>query len=75
MITGSSRDYGTGIVTIVYDQSEPSPDQVHDYCVDNYGFPPDEYTVDAPTEYRGLSNPGIITCRPVSLWSPRKGTV
>ena len=63
MITGSSMDYGTGIVTIVYDLSEPSGDDVRRYCLQNYGFEPSGYTVDSPSNFKGWENPGIISCR------------
>jgi hypothetical protein len=63
MITGSSMDYGTRIVTIVYDLSEPSEHDIRLYCLQNYGFVPCEYTVDSPSNFKGWENPGIISCR------------
>ena len=63
MIIESTMDYGTGVVTIVYDNCEPTAHAVNSHCEHNYGFVPTEYTVDAPNDYKGLLNPGIITCR------------
>ena len=62
MITESSMDYGTGIVTMLFEGERPSYDAVREYCDKNYGFKPFGFTSTMPNEYKGLLNPGTITC-------------
>lgn len=61
MITESTMDYGTGIVTILFDGDRPSYDAVREYCNKNYGFKPFGFTVAMPSEYKGMVNPGVVT--------------
>ena len=60
MITESSMDYGTGIVTMLFEGDRPSYDVVREYCDKNYGFKPFGFTVEMPSEHRGLFNPGVV---------------
>ena len=62
MILESSKDYGTGVVTMLFDGERPSYDEVRAYCYEHYGFKPFGYTTTMPSEYRGLLNPGTILC-------------
>ena len=61
MILESTMDYGTGIVTILFDGDRPGYDAVREYCDKNYGFKPVGFSVTMPSEYRGLVNPGVVT--------------
>ena len=61
MILESSMDYGTGIVTMLFEGERPSYDAVREYCDKNYGFKPFGFTVTMPGEYKGLMNPGVVT--------------
>lgn len=64
MIYESSKDYGTGLVTLVYDEDTPSDLDITDYVKGNYGFTPGSVSIDPPSPVTrdGYVNPGIIKC-------------
>lgn len=66
MIYDSSKNYLDGWVTIVYDDVDPTPEEINTYCEQNYGFTPGSFYIDSPNQgYGGFSNPGIVKCHPV----------
>jgi len=56
----SSKDYGTDEVTITFDGDIPSKEEIIQYCKKNYGFVPSSIDIEPPSDFRGMSNPGII---------------
>ena len=64
MITESARDYLSGIVFLMFENSEPSPTEIAEYCKTHYGFVPARTELDMPTEFHGYTNPGWVRCYP-----------
>lgn len=65
MIYDSSKDYLTGRVLLIFDGSEPSREEIDEYCQRNYGFTPHTVDINQPdTGYGGHPNPGRVRCYP-----------
>ena len=43
MIYESSKDYGTGVITMIFEGKVPDYAEVNEYCYVNYGFYPTFY--------------------------------
>lgn len=65
-IYGSSIDYGTGVVTIVWDGKRPSDQEFIDHARLQYGITQYALSVEEPDNFRGFQNPGIATITPIS---------
>ena len=59
----SSKDYGTGQVLILWDGDKPSDDEFVEHAKNEYGTI-GKLTVEEPTMFRGMSNPGTATVVP-----------
>jgi hypothetical protein len=60
MIYESSKDYGTGEVTLLFDNRTPSYTEISEHVEENYSMTSFSYMIEEPTEYNGLVNPGIV---------------
>jgi hypothetical protein len=73
MITDSTQDYSTGVITLI---AEPGAEEIHawDYLRTSYGMHPSdgELTLTQGTEYKGLVNPLTYTfTQHIPNWSIR----
>ncbi|MCL4722891.1 MAG: hypothetical protein KJZ90_01250 [Rhodocyclaceae bacterium] len=59
----SSKDYGTGVVLILWDGDKPSDEEFLKYARDKYGVD-GALCVEPPTEFHGMTNPGTATVTP-----------
>ena len=59
----SSKDYGTGVVMILWDGDKPSDEEFLDHARNEYGTD-GTLAIDFPTEFRGMTNPGTATVTP-----------
>jgi len=59
----SSKDYGTGVVLILWDGDRPSDDEFLEYAMASYGTT-GTLEVYEPTDFRGMTNPGTATVTP-----------
>lgn len=59
----SSKDYGTGVVLILWDGDKPSDEEFLDHARAEYGTD-GTLEIDYPTEFRGMTNPGTATVTP-----------
>lgn len=65
MIYDSSKNYYTGVITMIFDGDPPSMTEVDEYLIDNYGIGvTGTVDVELPYLFRGLFNPGSITVNP-----------
>lgn len=64
MIYESSKDYGTGVISMHFDGDSPSLPEIDDYLVANYGTGIcGDVEIEMPSTFRGFKNPGIVTVR------------
>ena len=63
MILGSSKDYGTGVVLIIWDGIRPSDDEFHAHAAEEYGTTGALEVYD-PVHHRAGNNPGAATITP-----------
>jgi len=62
MIYESSRDHGTGTITLLFDGDRPSLSEIDEYLSNNYGMGVCGLVeVDQPNTFRGMLNPGTVT--------------
>lgn len=59
----SSKDYGTGVVLILWDGDKPSDEEFIAHAKNEYETC-GTLTIDYPTEFRGMTNPGTATVIP-----------
>ena len=58
----SSKDYGTGVVLILWGGDKPSDEEFLDHAWKEYGID-GLLEVEYPTEFRGMSNLGTATIK------------
>lgn len=63
MIYESSKDYGTGIVTILFDNEIPTRTEINAHTRRHYGMT-GKFEIVPPSNFRGTENPGVITVQP-----------
>ena len=62
-IYSSSKDYATGVITMLWDGDRPSHDEFLDYAKENYGVT-GNLDIEDPTMFKGLRNPGTAKVTP-----------
>ena len=62
----SSKNYVNGAVLILWDGDKPSDEEFLDHARSQYGTE-GALSVDGPTEFRGMMNPGVATVTPGEL--------
>jgi hypothetical protein len=61
MITDSSKNYLDNTLTLVYEGTDITDQEIIDYCKRNYGTEPVSFFVEPPNEgFGGFPNPGIV---------------
>lgn len=61
MITDSSKNYLDNTLTLVFDDVEPTVEEIFDYCIQHYSGTPTEIDIEPANEgYGGYTNPGIV---------------
>jgi len=69
----SHREYGTGLLLILWDGDKPSDEEFLDHAREQYGMDGTlTLEIDYPTEFRGMSNPGTATVTPNVEVEPRR---
>ena len=64
MILESSKDYGTGTITIIFGNPIPIRSEVNAYTQENYGMT-GAFEIHPPSNFRGMENPGVIKVQPI----------
>ena len=64
MIYESSKDYGTGIILLLFEGEEPTLKEIDAYTQQNYGMT-GWASIELPSEFKGMKNPGTITVSPM----------
>ena len=65
MIYESSKDYGTGVISMHFDGDTPTQTEIDQYLTENYGIGiSGTVEIEYPSTFRGLQNPGVITVHP-----------
>ena len=65
MITDSSKDYSTGVVTILWDNDRPTDEEFLSYVFGYYGDTGTLEITGVPNIFKGFYNPGTATVTPV----------
>jgi hypothetical protein len=63
MIYESSREYGTMVITLLFDGDPPSKEEIDNYTRENYGETGEAF-ITPPSRYYGMDNPGVIIVIP-----------
>ena len=64
MIYESSKDYGTGVISMHFDGESPTLPEIDEYLSENYGTGIcGEVEIEMPSTFRGQQNPGVVTVR------------
>lgn len=61
----SSKDYGTGVVLILWDGDKPSDEEFIEHALNEYGVT-GVLSIEDPEEFRGMINPGTATVAPIN---------
>lgn len=65
MIYESSKDYGTGMITMHFDEDSPTLTEIDDYLTENYNIGvTGTVEVEQPSMFHGYFNPGVIKVCP-----------
>lgn len=63
MIYESSKDYGTGIITLIFDDYIPTRTEINAYTTENFGIT-GKFEITPPSTFRRMENPGAIIVQP-----------